>query len=76
MSADEDAFEVILRFALLNEKLNFVKFHKNTSESSDWKCYFGQYGSNGHIVWTKSGKGITIYDAAFEALNSDKRFHV
>lgn len=70
----EDAFHGILHFASSNaEGGAYVKFHKNTGQSTDWICYYGVYNEQWFPAWTKSGRGNTIYEAAFNALHAEKR---
>jgi len=70
-----DAFLSILNFASSDaEGGPYVKFHKNTGQSTEWICYYGVYNAQWFPAWTKSGKGKTIYEAAYNALHADKRF--
>ena len=73
MRDEKLSFFQLLNFGSQDDEKHFVKFHKNTGDSSDWKCYYGVYGDNGFPEWTKRGKGKTIFQAADDAVKSTER---
>lgn len=68
------AFYSIMNFASSMTEGKYVKFHLNTGQNIRWTCYYGVYNELWFPAWTKSGTGDTIYEAAYEALHSKKRF--
>lgn len=68
-----DAFHSTLSFASTNIEAKYVKFHQNTGQSTEWICYYGVYNDQWFPAWTKSGKGKTIYEAAYNAIHAKKR---
>jgi len=79
LSEHIDAFHKVLNFSTSDAGGNepYVKFHLNTGQSREWICYYGVYGvggaNNWFPLWTKSGKGKTIYEAAYNALHAQMR---
>jgi hypothetical protein len=71
-----DAFHSIVAFSSSSiiDGEPYVKFHKNTGQSTEWICYYGVYNDQWFPAWTKSGKGKTIYEAAYNAIHAKKRF--